>query len=180
MISYFRFAELISVGDEVLVSSNDLTPAEVTDVSGFTMQGDEHFYKKRMLLHFLGFSEELNLCWMLLCCQFNVRSCLIISIFHSVLQWNKKNIEEINIQCFALGAFMPVTMEGNMIVDGVLASCYASADHDVAHIAMTPLRWFPEIMDCLFGEDNGMHVYAQVFVNMGQWVLSGRSNSFEN
>ena len=32
------------------------------------------------------------------------------------------------------GAFTPVTMEGNIIVDGVLTSCYASASHDLAHI----------------------------------------------
>ena len=83
---------------------------------------------------------------------------------------SKKNTK-INIQCSPPpqpGAFTPVTVEGNVIVDGVLASCYASVDHDSAHIAMAPLRWFPEIMDCLFGEDNGIHVFAEVFDNMGQ------------
>ena len=43
------------------------------------------------------------------------------------------------------GAFTPVTMEGNIVVDGVLASCYAFADHDLAHIGITPMRWFPDI-----------------------------------
>ena len=38
---------------------------------------------------------------------------------------------------------MPLTMEGNIIVDGVLASCYASFDHDLAHIAMAPMQWIP-------------------------------------
>ena len=33
---------------------------------------------------------------------------------------------------------MPLTEEGNIVVDGVLASCYASFDHDLAHIAMVP------------------------------------------
>ena len=32
-----------------------------------------------------------------------------------------------------LGAYTPVTVEGNIAVDGVLASCYAFADHDLAH-----------------------------------------------
>ena len=85
---------------------------------------------------------------------------------------------KITIQYSPSGAFTPVTMEGNIIVDGVLASCYASADHDSAHLAMAPLRWFPEIMDCLFGEDKGMHVFAEVFDNLGQWVRP--SNSFQN
>ena len=35
-----------------------------------------------------------------------------------------------------------MTMEGNIIVDGVLASCYVSPDHDLAHIAMTPCDGF--------------------------------------
>ena len=34
-------------------------------------------------------------------------------------------------------------MEGNIIVDGVLASCYASSDHDLVHIIMVPIQRFP-------------------------------------
>ena len=36
------------------------------------------------------------------------------------------------------------------MVDGILASCYASFDHDLAHIAMTPIQWFPEIIEGIF------------------------------
>ena len=61
-------------------------------------------------------------------------------------------------------------MEGNIIVDGVLASCYASVDHDSAHIAMAPLRWFPMVMDYVFGEENGIQIYAVVAENMRQWA----------
>ena len=40
----FRFAEQISVGDEVIVPKcDDLTPAKVTNVSVITMQGDQPF-----------------------------------------------------------------------------------------------------------------------------------------
>ena len=73
-----------------------------------------------------------------------------------------------------------MTMEGNIIVDGVLVSCYASVDNDSGHIGMTPLRWFPAIMDYVFGEDKGIQVYAKVVENMGQWILYGQSNSFKN
>ena len=31
---------------------------------------------------------------------------------------------------FSIGANVPLTKEGNIMVDGVLASCYPSADHD--------------------------------------------------
>ena len=44
------------------------------------------------------------------------------------------------------GAFVPLTVEGNLIVDGVLASCYQDVPHDLAHMAMTPIRLFPSIL----------------------------------
>ena len=87
----------------------------------------------------------------------------------SVLQ--KKNIE-IHIQCFLLGAYAPLTMEGNIIVDGVLASCYASTQHDLAHIGMAPMRWFPQIMELIFGENNGNHVYVKIAKEFGHWGTS--------
>ena len=37
----------------------------------------------------------------------------------------------------------------------MLASCYTSVDHDLAHIAMTPMQWFPKIAKAIFGEDDG-------------------------
>ena len=45
-------------------------------------------------------------------------------------------------------------MEGTIVVDGILTSCYASVDHDIAHIGMSPLRWFPGIMRWIFGAEN--------------------------
>ena len=44
-------------------------------------------------------------------------------------------------------------MEGNIVVDGVLASCYASYDHDIAHFSLAPLLWFPGIVDAVFTAD---------------------------
>ena len=38
-----------------------------------------------------------------------------------------------------LGAYTPLTKEGNIVVDGVLASCYAFSNHDLAHTAMAPI-----------------------------------------
>ena len=45
------------------------------------------------------------------------------------------------------GAFVPLTAEGTIVVDGVLASCYASFDHDWAHLLTTPIRWFPGLFE---------------------------------
>ena len=57
------------------------------------------------------------------------------------------------------------------MVDGVLASCYASVDHNVAHFSMTPLRLFPEIIEWIFGEHKEFQAYAKVAEKLGKWVL---------
>ena len=59
-------------------------------------------------------------------------------------------------------------MEGNIVVDGILASCYASADHNLAHLGMTPMRWFPDIVDSIFGNDHG---YLNIAKDLGRLAL---------
>ena len=66
----------------------------------------------------------------------------------------------------------PLTHEGNIMVDGVLASCYPSTDHDLAHFVMTPIRWFPNIMEYIFGVENEFQSYVQIAEHLGKWVLS--------
>ena len=48
------------------------------------------------------------------------------------------------------------------MVDGVLASCYASTYHDLAYMGMVPLQSFPKVMEWIFGNDNGNLVYAKL------------------
>ena len=70
------------------------------------------------------------------------------------------------------GAYVPLTSEGNIIVDGVLASCYAhSPDHNLAHFGMTPLRCFPDIMQCIFGEDIEFPVYVKIIYDLGNCMM---------
>jgi len=41
------------------------------------------------------------------------------------------------------GLYAPLVSTGMLLVDGVVASCYSHAkSHELAHLAMTPLRWF--------------------------------------
>ena len=61
-----------------------------------------------------------------------------------------------------LGFYVPLTKESNIIVNGVLASSYGSYIHDLVHVAMTPMQLFPEIMNWIFGEDNGNSVYVKI------------------
>ena len=60
------------------------------------------------------------------------------------------------------GAYVPLTKEGNIMIDGVLASCYTSADHDLVHLAMTPIQWYPGIVQWIFGEDDGFSTFAKM------------------
>ena len=57
------------------------------------------------------------------------------------------------------------------MVHGLLASCYASfPDHDMAHFTMASMRWFPETMYSIFGEDTEGPVYVKITENAGRWV----------
>ena len=58
-------------------------------------------------------------------------------------------------------------MEGKIVVDGVLASCYATVDHDMGHISTAPIRWFPWMMNWIFGENNGNPVFVDVLTHVG-------------
>ena len=69
------------------------------------------------------------------------------------------------------GAFAPLTQEGNIVVDGVMASCYGSYNHDVAHIIMAPLRWFPDVMERIFGKVREEHIFMSGFEEIGRWML---------
>ena len=60
-------------------------------------------------------------------------------------------------------------MEGR-VVDGVLASCYASTYHDLAYIGMVPLQSVSKVMAWIFGNDNGNLVYAKLAEDFGTLV----------
>ena len=70
-------------------------------------------------------------------------------------------------------------MEGNIVVDGVLASCYPSTYHDLADIAMTPVQWFPNIIDWMNGEKNGFSIFVTITEDVIRWVLPDDDVSFE-
>ena len=73
--------------------------------------------------------------------------------------------------CIFVGAYVPLTDEGNIVVDGVLTLCYASFDHNLAHFAMTPVNLFPQLIEWIFGEDNGMQVYLSMAKIFGRYLV---------
>ena len=72
---------------------------------------------------------------------------------------------------FFLGSYTPLNMEGSIIVDGVLASCYTFSDQDLAHFSLLPIQSFPQIMVWIFGEDNESPGYVDVLENLGKLML---------
>ena len=72
---------------------------------------------------------------------------------------------------FLSGAYVPLTEDGNIVVGGVLASCYASFDHDLAHLAMVPMQWYPEMTGWIFDVTNGTQDYVNIAKGFGRWVL---------
>ena len=44
------------------------------------------------------------------------------------------------------GTWSPLTTEGTLLVDGLLASCYASFPHDLVDLALAPVKMFPTML----------------------------------
>jgi len=67
------------------------------------------------------------------------------------------------------GAYAPATVEGTLVVDGVLVSCYAMASHHAAHAAFAPLRLAAQILPAAASptaqEPVGVNWYAQLLLS---------------
>ncbi|MBN3308093.1 TWHH protein, partial [Amia calva] len=83
-------------------------------------------------------------------------------------------------------SFAPVTAQGTIVVDRVLASCYAVVeDHRWAHWAFAPVRLGYGLSRLLLHRDeatangtaarDGVHWYSSALYKIGTWVLSRSS-----
>ena len=72
---------------------------------------------------------------------------------------------------FFLGTYIPLTLDGNIIVDGVLVSCYPAVDHDMIHLVMTPIQLFPEMIEWIFGDDKGLQAFVSILGHIGRPML---------
>ena len=70
------------------------------------------------------------------------------------------------------GVYASLTADGNIVIEGVLASCYASFDHDLAYFAMTPMQWYPEIIRWIFGINKDCPGYVSITKEVGRWILA--------
>ena len=62
------------------------------------------------------------------------------------------------------------------MVDGVLASCYTSVYHELAHNAMKPIQWFPEVVLSIFDQDDGFAIFAKIIKEFGESIIPIGSN----
>jgi len=72
----------------------------------------------------------------------------------------------------ATGAYTPATLDGTIIVDGIVSSSYAVVDHNIAHSILAPLRWTYYLSPSLVkSQENGIHPYAHWFLEtFSSWI----------
>lgn len=80
------------------------------------------------------------------------------------------------------GSYAPVTSHGTIIVDGVLASCYAVIeDHDLAHLVLAPVRLWRSFLSLVgmvsvsVHQADGVHWYPELLYHVGSWLLNSSS-----
>jgi len=74
----------------------------------------------------------------------------------------------------ARGLYTPATLDGTVVVNGVVSSSYAIVSHEVSHMVLAPLRFLHRISPSLVPQtENGLNPYAAaVFNTFGSWVDS--------
>lgn len=72
----------------------------------------------------------------------------------------------------ALGSYAPLTRHGTLVVEDVVASCFAAvADHHLAQLAFWPLRLFPSLPWGSWTPSEGVHWYPQLLYRLGRLLL---------
>lgn len=70
------------------------------------------------------------------------------------------------------GLYAPLTHSGSIVVNGVLASCYAALDsHRLAHWVLAPLRFFYSLMGPSEAQSDGLHWYPRLLQRLGRTLL---------
>ena len=57
------------------------------------------------------------------------------------------------------------------MVDRVLTSCFADVHHDLAHITMTPMQRFSELMEWILGNEAGFPLYVSTARQLGKLLV---------
>ena len=57
------------------------------------------------------------------------------------------------------------------MVNGMLASCYAFSDHDLAHLMLAPMQRYSDIMGWIFGIEKESPGYISILTDLGGLLL---------
>ncbi|KAK5623990.1 hypothetical protein CRENBAI_021880 [Crenichthys baileyi] len=70
------------------------------------------------------------------------------------------------------GLYAPLTQHGSIVVNGVLASCYAAVDsHYLSHWVLAPLRLVYRIIGPSQVQNDGLHWYPWILQRLGKVLL---------
>ncbi|CAF1277827.1 unnamed protein product [Adineta steineri] len=72
------------------------------------------------------------------------------------------------------GYIAPLTQEGTLIVNNIVASCYATINnHYLAHAALAPMRWWYNLFgkETISNENNGIHWFPKMLYAMTAYLM---------
>merc|ERR1711887_414124 len=78
----------------------------------------------------------------------------------------KSVVVEIGLEAM-VGAYVPVTEHGTLMVDDVLCSCYTNCDHPTVHLLFSPARWFPSLF---LTDTEGGTIYSRLGPHVGYYL----------
>jgi len=93
----------------------------------------------------------------------NIGDSVIIEVGEFV---NKSRVVKIEAEKLD-GAYVPLTEQGTLLVDGVLCSSFANVPHGIAQLLAAPMRWFPSMF---LSDEEGERLFVTAAKHLGYYL----------
>lgn len=99
-----------------------------------------------------------------------------------LVYWNGSQIVDERVtemkKTSVVGSFTPLTRDGTLLVDGYLASDYASFSHQLSDLAMIPVKAMPKVLldDEESQHKDGVRSVVKVLMNLGEMIGARERN----